>query len=631
MDKTIGVLGGGQLGRMLTEAASRLNIKVVTLDGPACPAKQINARSDHVSGSFNDPKAIRQLAAKCDILTVEIEHVNTDVLEDLSNGTETRDDWRLVKNIQVEVQPSWRTIRIIQDKYDQKLHLLRHGIAVAHSRSIENSTVEGIQEVAEGLGYPLMLKSKTDAYDGRGNYPIKSASDIPTALAKLKDRPLYAERWANFTAELAVMVVKTEDDTGQWEKATVAYPVVETFHEDSICKLVYAPARNVSSLVMQDAQNLARQAVAGFWGRGVFGVEMFLLEGGKCKASTSVMGANAHVTGKLLVNEIAPRPHNSGHYTIEACSASQFEAHIRAILRLPITERSTQMRHSNTFAVMLNIIGGAQPHSHLDAIDRALCIEGANVHLYGKGDARPGRKMGHVTVLASSMEEAEHQIRPLVELVDQIRAERKGERKIISPVVFHGTDAQQPAAQQLASTPASSGNTPLVAITMGSDSDRFVLAAGVQLLQELDIPHSVTITSAHRTPERMFQFAREAESKGVRVIIAAAGGAAHLPGMIAAITSLPVIGVPVKGSVLDGSDSLLSIVQMPRGCPVATVAINNSINAAQLAVRILALSDARIRERLGQHLADQTATVIEKGERMERVGFEAYGSKEVER
>lgn len=285
MDKKIGVLGGGQLGRMLTEAASRLNVNVVTLDGPACPAKQINARSDHVNGSFNDPNAIRQLAAKCDVLTVEIEHVNTNVLEDLSNGTEITDDRGVVKNVRVEVQPSWRTIRVIQDKYEQKVHLIRHGIAVAHSRPIENSTVEEIQEVARDLGYPFMLKSRTEAYDGRGNYPIKSASQIPTALATLQDRPLYAEKWANFTAELAVMVVKTGDNTGQWEKATVAYPAVETIHEDSICKLVYAPARNVSSLVMQDAQNLARQAVAKFWGRGVFGVEMFLLEDGKFKVS----------------------------------------------------------------------------------------------------------------------------------------------------------------------------------------------------------------------------------------------------------------------------------------------------------------------------------------------------------
>lgn len=281
MDKRIGILGGGQLGRMLTEAANRLNVSVVTLDaGEACPSKQINAHCDHVNGSFNDPRAIHQLAAKCDILTTEIEHVNTDVLEGISNGTD------------IEIQPSWRTIAIIKDKYDQKLHLMSLGLAVAQFQSIKSPCFADVQEAAKVLGYPLMLKSRTEAYDGRGNFPIKGESEIASALATLKDRPLYAEKWANFTTELAVMVVKIEDDvcdsTGPWERATLPYPVTETVQEDSICKLVYAPARNISSHVMKNAQDLARLAVAGFWGRGVFGVEMFLLQNGKSTSSIMI-------------------------------------------------------------------------------------------------------------------------------------------------------------------------------------------------------------------------------------------------------------------------------------------------------------------------------------------------------
>lgn len=267
------------------------------------------------------------------------------------------------------------------------------------------------------------------------------------------------------------------------------------------------------------------------------------------------------MVGTLLINEIAPRPHNSGHYTIEGCSISQYEAHIRAILRLPIT--STKMRNVNTFALMINILGGAQPQTHLRALQKALSVEGAAIHMYGKGDARPGRKMGHVTVIASSMAEAEGLARPLVKVVDQIRAERKSLQPTIS-------SAPAPTLKDRLSEVPLSGSeklihhsTPLVAITMGSDSDRFVLEAGIEFLEELNISYSATITSAHRTPDRMFAFAREAASKGVKVIIAAAGGAAHLPGMLAALTSLPVIGIPVKGSVLDGEDSLLSIVQMP--------------------------------------------------------------------
>lgn len=275
MDRTLGVLGGGQLGRMLTEAANRLNIKVVTLDAEGAPAKQINAAANHVDGSFTDPQAIRKLAQQCDVLTVEIEHVDTDVLEELAAGTST--------GAKVEIQPSWRTIRTIKDKYKQKEHLSTYGIATAKSIALETGELEEMDRIGTELGYPMMLKSRTEAYDGRGNYPIRSPQETREALAALGSRPLYAEQWADFKCELAVMVVKIKDDVSVdgWENTTLAYPVVETVHEDSICKLVYAPARNVPEAVRQKARNLAQRAVAGLWGRGVFGVEMFLLGNGR--------------------------------------------------------------------------------------------------------------------------------------------------------------------------------------------------------------------------------------------------------------------------------------------------------------------------------------------------------------
>ena len=284
MKKIVGILGGGQLGRMLVEAANRLNIRVAILDAENTPAKQINnANSIHVNGSFADPEAIRRLAEQCDILTVEIEHVDTDVLEELSRGVVTRGDWRPVRSIQREVQPSWRTIRAIQDKYVQKEHLQARGIPVAPYLALdEQCSHDELQNIGRQFGFPFMLKSRTEAYDGRGNYPVRSTADIPAAMAALKDRPLYAEKWARFRMELAVMVIKTTDDADKdWQETTLAYPVVETIHEDSICKLVYAPARNVSDSVIGEAQKLARRAVAAFWGKGVFGVEMFLLDGGK--------------------------------------------------------------------------------------------------------------------------------------------------------------------------------------------------------------------------------------------------------------------------------------------------------------------------------------------------------------
>ncbi|KAI4252595.1 MAG: hypothetical protein LQ352_004197 [Teloschistes flavicans] len=631
MDRVVGVLGGGQLGRMLTEAANRLNIKIVTLDAENAPAKQINATAPHINGSFADRDAVCQLAELCDVMTVEIEHVNTDVLEDLSRGIKTGDDWRTVRSKQREIQPSWRTIRTIQDKFHQKEHLQARQIPTASSIALEEPTgSQELEAIGQQLGYPFMLKSRTEAYDGRGNYPVKSTENIPSAISALQNRPLYAEKWANFRIELAVMVVKTKDDADlDWQQSTIAYPVVETVHEDSICKLVYAPARGVPTSVLENTQELARRAVATFWGRGVFGVEMFWLG-----------------DDEILVNEIAPRPHNSGHYTIEACALSQYDAHLRAILGLPILEESMCLIGSTTNAIMLNILGGLEPTSHRTMAERALAVPGASIHLYGKGDARPGRKMGHVTLVADSMDEAASRMKPLISLADHIRTEKLKARSEPTQKGVRKSDGQTQRESPM------KGRSPLVAVTMGSKSDSSVLAPGIKVLEQLGVPFTATITSAHRTPEKMVKFAQESAGKGIKVIIAAAGGAAHLPGMIAANTWLPVIGVPVKGSVLDGQDSLLSIVQMPvrqicftcsnpivdlglasadppqRGCPVATVAINNSINAAQLAVRILATSEinAEIRKRLEQHLADQTTSVLEDSIKMERVGFEAFCS-----
>ena len=320
---------------------------------------------------------------------------------------------------------------------------------------------------------------------------------------------------------MAVIVVRTKDKL-------LSFPTCETVQEDSICKLVYAPPRLVSETVQQEAQNLARKAVAAFDGNGCYGVEMFLLE-----------------DDSLLLCEIASRVHNSGHYTIEGCSMSQFDAHVRAILGLPISEKSLELRDP---AIMLNILGGTEPSSHLKLAEAALSIPNASIHLYGKGDGRMGRKMGHITVTARSLDDAEKTIHPLVQLSQHLRA-GKPISSSLTPAIRSNKASQ-----------------PLVGVIMGSDSDLKVLVPGLRLLKDyFGVEHEVSITSAHRTPDYMASYASSAARRGIKVIIAAAGGAAHLPGMTAAFTSLPVIGVPVKGSALDGVDSLHSIVQMPRG------------------------------------------------------------------
>ncbi|MFV0435482.1 MAG: 5-(carboxyamino)imidazole ribonucleotide mutase [Leucobacter sp.] len=153
---------------------------------------------------------------------------------------------------------------------------------------------------------------------------------------------------------------------------------------------------------------------------------------------------------------------------------------------------------------------------------------------------------------------------------------------------------------------------PLVGVIMGSDSDYSVMGDAVQVLRDFGVAHEVEVVSAHRTPEKMVAYAREAAGRGLRVIIAGAGGAAHLPGMVASMTTLPVVGVPVPLAKLDGLDSLLSIVQMPGGIPVATVSIGGAKNAALLAVRVLGASDPEVAAKLADYVAELTAMVDHK-------------------
>ncbi|KAH9904215.1 phosphoribosylaminoimidazole carboxylase [Xylariomycetidae sp. FL2044] len=600
MAPVIGLLGGGQLGRMLCEAAGPLGIPIAVLDAENCPAKQACSNPLHITGSFKDPDKIRQLAARCDVLTVEIEHVETDVLEEIATkGVEVpTPDGKSTMMKKVPVHPSYKTIRLIQDKYQQKEYFAKEGIPVAPQMAIKSGDAResSLAEAAEKYGYPFMLKGSKGSYDGRGNYKVCGPDDITKAASQMGDQPLYAEKWVPFEMELAVMVVRTEDDEGNL-KAVHPYPVVETIHEDSICTKVFYPPRKVAEDIKERAQKVASDVIASLWGRGVFAVEMFLLK-----------------DGQILVNEVAPRPHNSGHYTIEAVpQMSQYKAQLSAILdRTP-----TSLTPRVSSAIMLNVLGGAKADSHDRFIELADEVSDdytdIYVHLYGK-ESKPGRKIGHITATGfSSVDRLSETISPLIQCMDAIRLERIGR----SP----RTTTPQPAK------PPSLGPVPLVAVTMGSDSDLGVMSAGLKILEEFSVPYTVRITSAHRTPQHMMDFAASASASGVRVLIAGAGGAAHLPGMLASETHLPVVGVPVRASVLDGVDSLYSIVQMPRGVPCATVGINNATNAALLAVRILGASGfPEYARRMRAYQARMRDEVLAKDERLKEVGWKTYTS-----
>lgn len=428
-----------------------------------------------------------------------------------------------------------------------------------------------------------MLKSKCLAYDGRGNFVIRTLADAATGWNALNGSTgggLFAEKWVPFVRELAVVVAR--DRVG----AIVSYPVVHTVQRDSICHVVLAPAQGVSQGVLAESARVAAMAVSKLSGAGIFGVELFELS-----------------DGRVLLNEIAPRVHNSGHFSTEACTVSQFEQHVRAVCGLPLGD--PQMRVPA--AAMINVLGAGDGPSG-EALTWRLCAAalgapGASVHWYGKrGSMKRGRKVGHVTITGESGSEVLERTRALLKAGADPSSQLAD-----ADIALHGVTA-----------------APIVGVIMGSDSDLPAMAPCAAILREFGIPFELTIVSAHRTPDRLVEYARSARVRGLRVIIAAAGGAAHLPGMVAALTALPVVGVPIPLKHLDGVDSLHSILQMPKGVPVATVAIGNAANGALLAARIIGVAQPTVLDKMEKYQERMRDEVLGKAEKLERLGADAY-------
>jgi phosphoribosylaminoimidazole carboxylase len=268
---------------MLCEAAGPLGVKVAILDAEDCPARKImdSKSSLHVAGSFKDPEKIKELARKVDYLTVEIEHVDALVLAEIDmNGVEVADEnlHPATKKVRVQVHPAPMSLNTIRDKYEQKVHFGKAKIPVASQLKLEASDLESTLEAAgEAFGYPFIVKSRNNSYDGRGNVVVEAPGSTGMVAKALGREMLYAEQMIKFSKELAVMVIRTEVNEAS---QTYAYPAVETVHEDSICSTVYMPPRGISEKVCQKAQELACKVVGTLWGRGVFAVEMFVDENG---------------------------------------------------------------------------------------------------------------------------------------------------------------------------------------------------------------------------------------------------------------------------------------------------------------------------------------------------------------
>jgi 5-(carboxyamino)imidazole ribonucleotide synthase len=360
-DKTfkLGVLGGGQLGKMLIQEAVNLNINVCVLE-PAADAPCSKLAAEFTVGSITDFDTVYQFGKDKDVVTIEIENVNTEALKQLQ-----KED--------VKVFPSPEIIELIQDKGLQKEFYTQHNIPTAPYILVNNK-----QEVSEHIAkFPFAQKLRKGGYDGKGVQLLKSESD----LAKAFDAPCVLEELVDFEKELAVIVARNE----QGEVAT--FPVVEMeFNpEANLVEFLFSPAE-VRETISNNAREIAVSVAKALNLVGILAVELFLLK-----------------DGSILVNECAPRPHNSGHQTIEGNYTSQYAQHLRSILNLPLGNTDIKLP-----SVMVNLLGeeGFSGAANYEGLEACLQKEGVYIHLYGKTETKPFRKMGHVTIVHKDLEKA---------------------------------------------------------------------------------------------------------------------------------------------------------------------------------------------------------------------------------
>ena len=375
LTKILGIIGGGQLGMMITEAAKKMPehiSKIIVLDPTEnCPAAQVGA--EQIVADFKDEDAIIDLANKSDIITYEIESGDSDVLKSIEKNT--------------EINPSPETLKIIQDKFLQKSFLLENDIPVPEFIKIEK--IDDIKEGLKNFGFPVLLKARKDAYDGRGNFKINSEDEIQKAFDYFQGQDLLLEKFIPFKME--VSVIASRNTKGQIK----TYPLVENIHEENILRETIAPAR-VTEDVTQKAEQIAEKIMAVFKGAGTFGIEMFVTQ-----------------DNNILINEIAPRVHNSGHHTLQSSETSQFEQHLRAILGLELG--STKLIHNT---IMYNILGTKGFEGKYKPLD--ISNDNLFLKMYGKKISKPLRKLGHFNLVGTEGESIDQLLQKLETIKEKI-------------------------------------------------------------------------------------------------------------------------------------------------------------------------------------------------------------------
>lgn len=373
----LGILGGGQLGKMMLYETRKWDIFTKVMDAsPEAPCKI--ACNEFVEGSLMDFDAVYNFGKDVDVLTIEIENVNVDALEKLEHEGK-------------KVYPPTKALRTIQNKATQKLFYTDHNIPTApftrfaYTSEIEDSISNG------GLQLPFVWKSAQFGYDGQGVKVVRKIED----LNGLPNVECIAEKMVDFKNELAVIV--SRNTKGEVK----TYPVVEMeFHpEANQVEYVICPAR-IEASVAQKATEVALKVAEHLQPVGLLAVELFQTQ-----------------DDQILVNEVAPRPHNSGHYSIEASYTNQFEQHIRAILGLPLGKTDSKVA-----GIMVNLVG-AEGHTGdviYENMDIILEMDGVTPHIYGKKQTRPFRKMGHVTIVDEDMARAREVAQKVKETINVI-------------------------------------------------------------------------------------------------------------------------------------------------------------------------------------------------------------------
>ena len=356
---TLGMLGGGQLGRMFTIAARTMGYEVVVLDpDKESPAGKL--ATTHICADYADKAALEQIAKSCDAITTEFENVPASTLEALAKTK--------------PVRPGAKAISIAQDRIQEKNFLKDNGFYTAPFAVI--NSLEDLKNNISEIGTPAILKVSRFGYDGKGQFGINAESDIEKAWETLEGEACVLEQRMPLDIEVSVVLARGI------EGEVVTYPVSENIHEGGILDVSVVPAR-IDKALEDKVTEMAKNIATALDYVGVMAVEFFISN------------------GQLLVNEIAPRPHNSGHFTIDACVTDQFEQQVRAISGLALGQ--TKLLSP---VVMVNMLGDIWHNNENPDWLKLLNHPNIKLHLYGKHEARPGRKMGHYNVIAPTIDEA---------------------------------------------------------------------------------------------------------------------------------------------------------------------------------------------------------------------------------